>query len=430
MRASFGSSIVSRLAGAVAGLWLCGAGAAWAGGGGGADLTTIQALLSDPNTGLCKLFNMSSCPQLPTATQAILQVAGLGNNLPEMVGAQNSIPLGSRVTAGNPAAVPPSPGSLTPLPLTSTTTPTVSEFLATLTPLAFISQNSGTAIATQLYDPKADAFLYAVGVTSFGTIGPGNLTAPDTAYFFYDDLSRTNQNLKTGQVVAKLSFPLTILNSDGSERAIPTILNFTATNAGDCSASTVTGNFSGAPSGTQTLMASKIGINCAVVFSKSPTSMSSHAIFEVAVPLLITGACQSPHAFCLTFLGNLPFMGQSLPGPNTDPAYFYSLHNPPKTNPVNTGVFTAFTLDDLGATLTSLGALPPIGLAPTAAPFGPPPPAGGTSSFALCANLPGGNGNGQAPVPSVGAYYSVATSGEMFLSAPLPAASSSVCPPM
>src|SRR5438067_1237369 len=128
-----GPSIVSRAAGAVLSLWLC-AGAAWAGDG--ADLGSLQALLNDPNTGLCKLFGMSSCPVPPTITQAVLEVAGLGNNLPEMVRVQNNIPPGSSVTAGNPAV--------------ATTPSTVSELLSTLTPLAFISQSSGTARATQL----------------------------------------------------------------------------------------------------------------------------------------------------------------------------------------------------------------------------------------------------------------------------------------
>jgi len=106
MRASIRSSTISRLAGAGAALWLCGAGAAWAGD---MDLGSIQALLSDPSVGLCKVFNMSSCPRLPTVTQAVLQVAALGNNLPEMIRAQNNIAPGISVTAGNPAAVPPAP---------------------------------------------------------------------------------------------------------------------------------------------------------------------------------------------------------------------------------------------------------------------------------------------------------------------------------
>jgi hypothetical protein len=426
MRALIRSSNLSGLAGAVAALLLGAAQPACAGGGSGADLGSLQALLSDPNTGLCKIFSMSFCPQLPTVTQAVLQVAALGNNLPEMIRAQNNIPAGTSVTAGNPAAVPPVNGSLTALPLTSTTAPTVSDVLSTLTPLAFISQSSGTAQPTQLYDPNRDTFLYAVGVSSFGFTGSTGLTDPDTVYFFYEDIFRTT-NFTSGQIVAKFSFALTVLNKDGTERAVPTTLQFTATNAGDCSASTVVSDFKG--NGTsQTLLANTIGINCAVVFSTSPTSSQNHAIFEVAVPALVTGACVLPNPLCPT--------GQTPPGPNTDPAYFYSLHNPGKTNPINTGVFTAFLFDDPGDTPSKSGVLGPrgnsIGLAPTAPPFcttvtcpagsPPPPPPPGSITFALCASLPSSSGTGAQLRPAVGAYYAMATSGEMLLSAPLPSA--------
>ena len=37
-------------------------------------------------------------------------------------------------------------------------------------------------------------------------------------------------------------------------------------------------------------MAAQIGVNCAVVFAPSPISTKSHAIFEVAVPLVVTVA--------------------------------------------------------------------------------------------------------------------------------------------
>jgi hypothetical protein len=417
MGVSIGSSIMFRFAGAATALWLCSAGAAWAGDG--ADLGSLQALLSDPNTGLCKIFGIPSntCPQVPTITQGVLQVAGLGNNLPEMVRAQNSILPGSSVNAGNPAAVPPSEGSLTPLPLDTTTTPTVSEFLSTLTPLAFISRSSGTAVATQLYDPKADTFLYAVGVTSFDQFGPGGLTDPDMAYFFYDNLSRTNQTFTNGQVIAKFSFPLTVLNN-GAETSVMTTLQVknVCTN-GTCSPQAQAIGGIGTPQNP--VAASQLGISFALVFSTSPVALNSrHAIFEWGIPLLVTGACIQPvpPGFCLP--------GQMPPGPNTDPAYFYSLRNPGKANPVNTGVFTAFVFDDLGSPLSQGMS---IGLAPSAGPLGPPPTSG-SATFALCASLPGGNGNGQTPVPSVGAYYAIATSGETLLSAPLPSVSTSFCP--
>ena len=390
-------SIVSRVAGAAAGVWLCGAGAAWAGDG--VDLGSLQALLNDPTSGLCSLFKMSSCPVPPTVTQAVLEVAGLGNNLPEMVRVQNNILPRDSVTAGNPAI--------------ATVPSAVSDLMSSLTPLAFISsQISATATATQLYDPEADTFLYAVGVSSIGFSGSNGLAVPDTAYFIYDDLSRNNVNFATGAVVAKFLLPLTVLNSDGTERAVPATLNFVANNAGDCSTSFVVGNF---PSGTS-LAATQAGIGCQVFFGTSPTSAQKHTIFLVAVPLLVTGATASP---------------------NTDPAYFYSQLHAGQTNPVNTGVFTAFEFNDLGHALSN-GAS--IGLAPTAAPLcttlypGYPsnpsrcPPVNNAvpPPFALCASLPVNNESKLHP--AVGAYYAIATSGEMFLSAPLPSVSTSVCP--
>ncbi len=409
----------ARLAGAIAVMSLYGAPAAWAGDG--TDLASLNQLLNTSKTGLCAIFNMSTCPQLPTITQAVLQVAGLGNNLPEIVRAQNSIPPGVAVTAGNPAAVPPVDANNSPLPmpfpLNSTTNPKLSDLLSTLTPLAFISQASGTGQPTQLYDPTADAFLYAVGVSSSGFVVSGaNLTDPDTVYFLYEDLFRTNTNLASGQTVAKFSFPLTVLNSDGTESPVPVTLQFIANNAGDCSTSTV----SGMPTGS--VSASQIGIKCAVVFSASPTS--PHAIFEVAVRLLVTGAC-SP----------------SPCSPSTDPAYFYFLHTG-LPGPRNLGTFTAFEFDDLGAPLSPPPAvLPSIGLAPTAAPlcstlfpsFGglcpKPIPASPPIPFALCASLPNNtNGTGAKLRPAVGADYAMAASGEMLLSAPLPAVSTSACP--
>jgi hypothetical protein len=146
-------------------------------------------------------------------------------------------------------------------------------------------------------------------------------------------------------------------------------------------------------------MASQIGVNCAVVFAPSPLSTNSHAIFEVAVPLIVTNA--------------------------TDPLYF--------SNPI-ANVGSPFKTDVIPAPPSP--ATPPIlgtngksiGIGPAAVPLGPPPAADVASAFALCANLPGGNGNGQPPVPAVAAYYAISTVGEALLSAAIPSASTSVCP--
>jgi hypothetical protein len=290
----------------------------------------------------------------------------------------------------------------------------LSELLSTLTPLAFSSQSSGTAVARQLYDPNANIFLYAVGVSSFGEVSSTGLTDPDTVYFLYDDTSRTSANLQQGKIVAKFLLPLTVLSSNGvTETPLSATLQFKvpATGQPPCSASTVVSSLW--PNG---IAPAQIGVNCAVVFGASPTSAQQHAIFEVAVPLLVTGAS------CNDSKG-LPIPGCT---PNTDPPYFY-FANTGNPGPVNLGIYTAFLFDDANQILPN-GAS--IGLAPSAGPLGPPPAAGVSSTFALCANLPVGNGNGQAPVPAVGAYYAIATDGETLLSAPLPGFSTSTCPPL
>jgi hypothetical protein len=420
---------LSRLAGALAALWLCGTGAAWAGDGG--DLASLQNVAN----GLCTIFKMTTCPQLPTITQAMLEVAGLTNSPPEMVAAQNSIAPGYNVIAGNPATQPYAPNFLPisfPLPVGSTTSTTVSELLSTLTPIAFISQKSGTAAPAQLYDPSVDSFLYAVGVSSSGTgnSGTGNLTNPDTVYFFYDDLGRVAQNFTKNQIVAKFSFPLTVLNGNGSENApvMVTLEVLAICNGGpSCLQAYVSGGGI-----TPSTPASDLGIQFALVFSASPTSTQKHAIFEVAVPLLVTGACAGDSSLCV---GGQLAMPPSIPTANTDPPYFYSaitgkpgnVSTAPLTG--NFSIYTAFGAafppDDLGATLPT-GVLPApahsIGLAPSS---GSP----SSFTFALCATLPD-NSNGPAAHlrPAVGAYYAIATDGETLIGAPLAPVVASVCP--
>jgi hypothetical protein len=411
-----------RLLMAVSALWPSCAGSAWGGDGGGS-LQTLQAILSDPDNGLCVLFGIDPCPQLPTITQAVLEIAGLQNSPPETVRAGNSVPPGSWVDAGNPAYDVNNP--IQPpivFPLTATTSPTLSNLLSTLTPLAFVSasidkeekadsNNNEAAAATQLYDPDADTFLYAV---TSGSVGPTGMTVPDALYLFYDNLSRNSQNFTKGQVVGKFSLPLTVLNMDGSERQVVTTLQFTAPTT-DCSASKVTGDFlnTGMP---QTRNATDIGLKCAVVFGASPTSRRKHAIFQVTIPLVVIH-------------GNPQ-------GSGPDQTYFwFALTRLP--GPVNMGIFSVFFNNETGFTPTKSGILPSgasIGIAPSAGPLGPPPSCTPSSSctpppstFALCASLPR-NGNGQPLVPSVAADYAITTSGETRLSAPLPSVSTSACP--
>jgi hypothetical protein len=411
---SIRSFMYTRLTGAVAALWLCCAGPAWAGDG-GADLASLNTGLGDLCSFLENNFSvpLPSCPQAPTITQGILQLASWSLVPNEMISAVNHIPLGQRVNAGSPSIPPvgPTPKPITAFPVTG---PTLSTLLPNLTPLAFISSSPGPAAATQLYNTSADVFLYGVASLSNSS---GQSVQPDTLYLLYDDTSRTNGNLQQGATVAEFSLPLVVLTgyipppgmSTPVETLVPTTLKFIVTNTGDCSASTVSGNFSG--KGTQTLKAAQIGVNCAVVFAPSPLSAKSHAIFELAVPLVVTMA--------------------------TDPLYF--------GNPISNlePVGFSFTTDETG--FTPLPANPPIlganvpganansiGIGPAAVPLCTgltcPPPTPPAPVSALCANLPGGNGNGQAPVPGVAAYYAITTVGETLLSAAVSPFSTSVCP--
>jgi hypothetical protein len=406
---SIRSFMYSRLTGAIAALWLCCAGPAWAGDG-GSDLTSLNNGLEDLCAFLKNTFSvpLPSCPQAPTITQGILQLASWSLVPTEMISAVNHIPIGQRVNAGSPSIPPvgPTPPPITTFPVQGTE---LSNLLTNLMPLAFISSSQGPAKATQLYNTDAEIFFYAVASLSKSST---QSVQPDTLYLLYDDTSRTNGNFKQGTTIAEFSLPLVVLTgypSAPTEALVPTTLQFIAAGAEDCSASTVSGNFSG--KGTQTLKAAQIGVNCAVVFAPSPLSAKSHAIFELAVPLVVTTA--------------------------TDPLYFF--------NPISNlePVGFSFTADETG--FTPLPANPPIlganipgadansiGIGPAAVPLcaglpcPPPPPPAPVSP--LCANLPAGNGNGQAPVPGVAAYYAVTTVGETLLSAAVSPFSTSACP--
>jgi hypothetical protein len=96
--------------------WACGPKPVWAGGGGGEDLGDAQDLLN----GACALLTVGQdpCPQLPTISQIVLEIAGLIFDRPQAV-RQDVKVSGSAVYASN---------VVTNSPID----------LSTLTPLAFI----------------------------------------------------------------------------------------------------------------------------------------------------------------------------------------------------------------------------------------------------------------------------------------------------
>jgi hypothetical protein len=377
-----------------AAMWLWAAGSAWAGDG-GADAGNIQTFLNS----FCGALGITSCPQLPTVTQGVLEVASLGYARPESIRRSQNIPPGS-VYAGNPPPIPASPVVPVVLPLT----PLAFSNLA-LTPLAFISAstNAGFATPAQLYDPAADTFFSAA--TTFGTVE--GFPQPQVLNLFYDDLARSNRAFTNGQIVAVFSLPLVVLNGDGTERPVMTKLQIKSCGNGptSCFQANATGDFLG--NGTpQTQNAADVGVDFALVFGASPTSTHSHAIFEVQAPLVVTVA-NDPTYFNIV-AGNFPF--------------FFS----PQVSIIGTVTFAA---ENVGFTPTKGGILPSgasIGIAPYPAPTTtvPIPPGPATSTFGFCANLPD-NSNGPAARlhPAVATFVGIATDGETLASTPLGASS-------
>lgn len=378
MRGLVGSSRNGGLIGAFAGIWMCGAGMAWAGDGGG-DFASIQSSLND----LCSFLNITACPQLPTFTQMALEIAGLENTSPDIARYQAALSPTAAINAVNPPA-----GS--------------SIQLADLTPLAFVSPStsSRTAAVTVLGDPTANSFFYAA------TDG-APLLPPTTLNLFYDYPPLTNPNFAKGQYVANLLVPLAILNSNGSETEAPTTIQIRgATGCGKtspCVSATAVGSSFGSVS------AASLGLTVTMVFQSSPNSSTPHAIIQVQTPLLVTHA--------------------------NDPAYFTRTD----TAYPNSGQFfypllpTSFINDELGFTPKFLGL--PIGFAPTAAPRCPansnctatnsPPP----SNFPLCASITDNTGVNTGVIHrAVAAFFSIGTVGTTNLSAPLATPQGVTCP--
>jgi hypothetical protein len=291
---------------------------------------------------------MTTCPQLlPNVTELVLETAGLENAPPEMVRTQNSISPTVAVTVGNPPAGSPFP-SIVPPP--------------NVAPLAFIaaSQSSGTAAVTQPGDPSANSFFYVA------TDGLSPSTPPSTLFLVYDYPPLTNPTPATarGRDIADITLPLSVLQGDGSEVSVPTVLRVIGTGCKTCYKVAAVGNFSG--KGTETVNAQDLGITVTLAFGPSPNSAHSHAIFDVQVPLLVT---------------------------TNDPAYF--------NDPISLALPAIFVNPELGFTPGFLGL--PVGMAPVAAQF--------------TANIAGNSGAG---VPAVNAYVAIATDGETLVSAPLP----------
>jgi hypothetical protein len=438
---------ISRIGAALAALWLCSTGSAWAGGPGGGDVGSAQAMLGPSNgsSGICSLLGMTSCPQLPTLTQLVLQISALLNNPPDFVRSSPLGTLGICNVAGNlgfnvcsqtnaiNAINPPilSTGGSDDQQSGNQQSGQSSTDLSGLSPLAFMGPTSGPGQARPVPagTSGANSFFYAVAT--------GSNIEPKSFSLLYDYPALTNATFTRGQLVAAISLPLQIFNpADGSERLVcgpQTPVSKTAscavslatlqvsavcTGGTDCLAATITGDFSTAGT-TETLSVADLGVKFGVTFGPSPNSSRSHAIFRVLAPLLVTGpATKADASACQTAVNNFQ---PDVKHCGNDPAYFgvvptgaansATIGSPTGINQVS-GLPTAFSANVLGSAFKGGR----VGIAPYAAPqvVGN----GSASTFGFCASF---LTNGTSAVhPAVAAFAAIATDGTTYVSSPIP----------
>ena len=401
MRTWVGCSSLSRFAGVVATVWLCGSGPASAGDS-GSD-TAVQPALD----AVCAALGIStaSCPHMPTVSQVILEISGLENAAPDFVrGPQGSFNLASTNTGSLCLVIP----SLT-LPacdqivIDALNPPAASSVgvsdLASLTPLAFTT-GKGAPVPVPLDTSAASSFFYAVATPSQN----GEIT---TLTLFFDYPVQTNPSIQKS-VFADISLPLSngqrpICGTAGCLATLATLQISGCSSGPNCVngvAADVIGDFT-TQGKTETRSAGSLGIQTTVSFASSPNLASSHLILTVQVPLRVTH-------------GN-------------DPAYFGV--GPSGVIPVNqlTGLPTAFTNDVVPA--SGIGVTPQAAPAciPTASnPNGDCPATTFATTFPFCASF---SGSGSGPLGSgsfhsaVAAFLSIGTDATTYVSSPVSPAS-------
>ena len=406
----------------IVGVFAFQAGPAFAGSGGAAfpwDMILIE---------ICNNLGLVFCPDdysppildvpVPSnysgGTGFFLEIAALTNQNPS--GARQLLRINPRsaVSALNPLADEQSSVFLanpTPfvIPGLAGLRPLAFPSLSNLTPLAFISPTTSTKTlaATQLNDPAANSFLYAVAT--------GAEAQPKSLDLFFDFPPQTHTIFRKGQDLGNITLPLAVLNDDSSERRVTVTLQIGAACTGGfaCLTATVIGDFL-ATGTAQEHSAAEAGLIFGVHFGPSPNSTAPHAIFEVRVPLLVTGPANPAKCGAAILAENASFdQGIFMQHPDpadcgNDAAYFGvkafgdSVGFPTGINQIS-GIPTAFRDDVLGFSPAFLRM--PIGIAPPAAPFG--------ASF---------SDRGGITRTAVSAYLAIGTDGTTLVSALLPCA--------
>jgi hypothetical protein len=373
----------SRLAAVAIAASLWWAAPASAGGGGGEDAATLQQSL----TAICNEVGMTSCPQLPTVSQIVLEISGLLNSPPDDVRNiylfTNALP-----TCGNlffPEI--PCPQQAINAINAPVRSPSADATVAMsyLTPLSF---KPGPVVA-QYGDPAAKRFLYA-------TVLDGTDGQPQVLDLILDDTLGTNKQFSLGPVVA-FSLPLVVLQN-GVESPVAATLDLTATcnGAANCLNGTVSG-ITGP--GKTPPSAAQLGIQINPSFGASPNSATDHRIYELQIPLVVT--VNNDGAYFATFLSCA----------NGHGANFLS------------GYCNAFSTEKLGFPAPVLGSGASVGIAPYAAPLctaatcpSSPPTTPPTTFFGLCAGFPNTN---SPNTPAVATFLQIGTDGTTAITTPV-----------
>ena len=354
----------SRLIGMSFALWFS-IGSAWAGHG-GADVPNALATVCSTlqNTfGVPVKSNAgppgTNCPDLPTVTQMVLELAGLLNVSPDVIRFQNGVSPTAAINAVNLPVGDPSE-------------------LSNVASLAFIStaKRNGVAAVTLPDSEDADSFFYAA-------TAPVGQSQPTTLVLVYDFPPLRRSEFESNRFIADITVPLVVLSSAGIETEAPTTIKIRGkTGCGKkvtCISATVD-SFNG---GSQRLDATALGLTVNLSFKPSANSSEPHAIIEVQAPLLITAA--------------------------TDPVYGGT--DSPGFNPASPFFPDAFTKDLSGFPRLDSQ----VGVAPYAVPqSSQSQPA---TIFPFCATIADDHGNQRA---AVAAFYSISTIGMTYLSAALP----------
>lgn len=433
MRGSPGFSTISRLA-AVAAVLCLGAGPAWAGAGG--ESGGGQAIVDS----FCALVGMTSCPQLPTISQAVLEIAALTNSAPDYA---RTVSVGECSVSGTDLLFPSLPCSAIAVsaanrPVLSANAPPKLDSipLSSLSPLAFAA-GVGQAVPVPPGGKGANSFFYAV---TSGTNGQ-----PNALDLFFDYPPQTTPTFAKGPV-AKISLPLQVLNADGSERPVcgaqhcpasvaTLVITAQCTGSSSCLTAAVTGDFG---SGTQqTYNANALGVSFALLFGPTPNANQGHATLAVQVPLLVTGPV-NPTNCGAAINSNAPDPADC----GNDPAYFGVVPtgatladgvtpNPNVGSPTGinqlSGLPTAFATNDLGFAADVLGGAS-VGIAPSAAPQcsgGSCPATPVPSTFPFCASFIS-HGVSQS---AVAAFATVGTDGTAYVTSPVGPTAPVACPP-